>query len=153
MVDALSEPRPIQQHLPILVGGSGPRKTLRTVARHADAWNTSGDLETVRRLLGILAEHCRDVGRAVSEIELTVSFPMVIRDTAAEAESVRAAQLAHNGMTEQANALILLGPPELLADAIRPYLPLGFTTVMARLAAPYDRETIDRIGEVAALLD
>ena len=37
LVDALCEPRPIQAHLPILVGGSGPKKTLRTVARHADA--------------------------------------------------------------------------------------------------------------------
>ena len=39
--DALCEPRPIQAHLPILVGGSGPRKTLRTVALRADGWNTS----------------------------------------------------------------------------------------------------------------
>ena len=40
--DALCEPRPIQAHLPILIGGSGPKKTLRTAARYADAWNTRG---------------------------------------------------------------------------------------------------------------
>ncbi|HSL97911.1 MAG TPA: LLM class flavin-dependent oxidoreductase [Candidatus Deferrimicrobiaceae bacterium] len=152
MVDALCEPRPIQPHLPILVGGSGPKKTLRTVARHADGWNTAGDVETVRRNLEILRQHGADVGRDVSGIELTVSFPMVIRDTTAEAEAVRTAQLAHNRMAEQHNAVVLLGPPELAAETIRPYLPLGFSTVIARLAAPYDRETIDRIGEVAALL-
>jgi F420-dependent oxidoreductase-like protein len=152
LVDALCQPRPIQPHLPILVGGSGPKKTLRTVARHADAWNTSGDLETVQRNLGILAGHATDVGRDLSEIELTVSFPMVIRDTVAEAEAVRAEQLAHNDMAEQHNAVILLGPPSLLADVIRPYGALGVSTVIGRLAAPYDRETIERIGEVAALL-
>lgn len=152
MVDALCEPRPIQERLPILVGGSGPKKTLRTVARHADGWNTSGDLETVQRLLEILGNHCQDLGRDLGDIELTVSFPMVIRDTVAEAQAVRAAQLAHNGMTEQSNAVILLGSPELAADMIRPYLPLGFSTVIARLAAPFDRETIDRIGEVSELL-
>ena len=152
MVDALCEPRPIQPHLPILVGGSGPKKTLRTVARHADGWNTAGDVETVRRNLEILRQHGADVGRDVSGIELTVSFPMVIRDTTAEAEAVRTAQLAHNRMAEQHNAVVLLGPPELAAETIRPYLPLGVSTVIARLAAPYDRETIDRIGEVAALL-
>jgi alkanesulfonate monooxygenase SsuD/methylene tetrahydromethanopterin reductase-like flavin-dependent oxidoreductase (luciferase family) len=152
MVDALCEPRPIQPHLPILVGGSGPKKTLRTVARHADGWNTSGDLDTVRRNLEILGQHGADVGRDVSEIELTVSFPMVIRDTVAEAQAVRAAQLAHNGMSEQHNADILVGSPAHAAEVIQPYLALGFSTVIARLAAPYDRETIDRIGEVAALL-
>ncbi len=153
MVDALCEPRPIQDHLPILVGGSGPKKTLRTVARHADAWNTAGDLETVRRNLEILGGHCDDVGRDIADIELTVSYPLVIRDTVAEARAVRAAQLAHNGMAEQGNTVVLLGPPDLAADTIRPYGALGFSTVIARLAAPFDRETIDRIGEVAALLD
>jgi alkanesulfonate monooxygenase SsuD/methylene tetrahydromethanopterin reductase-like flavin-dependent oxidoreductase (luciferase family) len=47
---------------------------------------------------------------------------------------------------------ILLGPPELVADAIAPYRDLGFGTVIVRLPAPYDRETIERIGEVGALL-
>ena len=47
--DALIAPRPIQAHLPIMVGGSGPKKTLRTVALRADAWNTSGWLEEVAR--------------------------------------------------------------------------------------------------------
>jgi alkanesulfonate monooxygenase SsuD/methylene tetrahydromethanopterin reductase-like flavin-dependent oxidoreductase (luciferase family) len=47
---------------------------------------------------------------------------------------------------------ILLGPPELVAEAIAPYRDLGFRTVIVRLPAPHDRETIERIGEVAALL-
>ena len=40
--DALVEPRPLQPRLPILIGGSGPQKTLRTTARYANAWNASG---------------------------------------------------------------------------------------------------------------
>ena len=79
--DASVEPRPIQAHLPILVGGSGPKKTLRTVALRADAWNTTGT--AARRSatqLDILAEHCADVGRDIAQIEKTVSFPIIIRD-------------------------------------------------------------------------
>lgn len=70
--DAVCEPRPIQDRLPILIGGSGPRKTLRTVARRADAWNTSGPLEDVRRSLATLEGHCREVGRDPAEIERTI---------------------------------------------------------------------------------
>ena len=66
-IDALCEPRPVQAHLPILVGGSGPKKTLRTVARHADGWNTSGDVETVKGQLDILAGHCADAGRDMAD--------------------------------------------------------------------------------------
>jgi L-alanine-DL-glutamate epimerase-like enolase superfamily enzyme len=46
----------------------------------------------------------------------------------------------------------LLGPPHLVAAAIRPYVELGFRTIIVRLPAPYDAETIARIGEVRAAL-
>jgi alkanesulfonate monooxygenase SsuD/methylene tetrahydromethanopterin reductase-like flavin-dependent oxidoreductase (luciferase family) len=152
MTDALCTPRPVQAHLPILVGGSGPRKTLRTVALRASAWNTSGTVDEVRDTLAILDAHCGDVGRDRSEIELTVSFPIVIRDDPAAAEAAYAATLAANGIDDMRTPLVLLGPPAMIADAIRPYLDLGFRTVIARLPAPHDRETLERIGEVDALL-
>lgn len=57
------------------------------------------------------------------------------------------------GLTATAGAGIsMLGPPDVVADAVRPYLDLGFGTVIVRLPAPYDRETIERIGEVGAHL-
>ena len=152
MIDALVEPRPVQAHLPILIGGSGPRKTLRTTALRADAWNTSGTVEEVTAKLAILDEHCAAVGRDRSEIELTVSFPTMIRDTPAEAESAFAAILESNGKADIGSGPMLLGPPSLLADGIRPYRDLGFRTVIARLPAPHDRQTLERIGEVDALL-
>ena len=150
--DALSTPRPLQSHLPILVGGSGPKKTLRTVARHADGWNTSGTVETLQRLLDVLAEHCAEAGRDMSEIELTVSFPTVIRDSVETALTRRREQMAHNGIPEPEEVPMLMGPPEVIAETYRPYLELGFRTVIARMAAPFDRETIDRLPEVLALL-
>ena len=150
--DALCEPRPVQAHLPILVGGSGPRKTLRTVALRADAWNTAGSIEDVRARLTILDQHCADVGRNRAEIELTVSFPIVLRDDPAAAQAAYSAALARNG-TDSMRDDPLFGSPRMIADAIRPYRDLGFTTVIVRLPAPFDRETIERIGEVGALLD
>jgi F420-dependent oxidoreductase-like protein len=152
MVDALCEPRPIQSRLPILVGGSGPRKTLRTVALRADAWNTSGTVDEVRDKVATLHGHCADVGRDPADIELTVSFPIVLRDDPAAAEQAYAASLAHNGADNMGNVPTLLGPPAMVADALRPYAEMGFATVIVRLPNPYDRETIGRTGEVAELL-
>jgi F420-dependent oxidoreductase-like protein len=151
--DALCEPRPIQAHLPILVGGSGPKKTLRTVARHADAWNTSGDVETLRGYLDVLAGHCADAGRDMADIELTVSFPTIIRNSVETAEATRARQLEINGIADGGGVPLLLGAPEKIARDLRPYLDLGFSTVIVRMPAPFDRETIDRLPEVRALLE
>jgi F420-dependent oxidoreductase-like protein len=149
--DAICEPRPIQPHLPILIGGSGPKKTLRTMALRGDAWNTSGTVDEVRERLEILRGHCADVGREFDEIELTVSFPIVIRDDAADAEAAYAALLAANG-TDTLGSPTLLGSPELVADGLRPFADIGFSTVIVRMPAPYDLPTIDRMAEVAELL-
>jgi F420-dependent oxidoreductase-like protein len=150
--DALCQPRPLQKRLPILVGGSGPKKTLRTTARYADAWNTSGSVDKVRHSLDTLHEHCADVGRHPREIELTVSFPIVIRDTAQEAQQAFEGILAHNGEKDISADVILLGSPQQLADELRPYAEMGFATMIARLPAPHDRETLRRIGELDAAL-
>ena len=70
--EVVNNPPPVQDHLPILIGGSGERKTLATVARYADAWNTGGDLERVRHKDEVLRRWCDEVGRDESEIERTL---------------------------------------------------------------------------------
>ena len=62
-------PRPLQERIPILVGGSGERRTLRLVARHADACNLFGDPDTVRRKVAVLHEHCAAEGRDPAAID------------------------------------------------------------------------------------
>lgn len=149
--DAICAPRPVQARLPILVGGSGLRKTLRTVARHADAWNTSGTLDEMRLRMTTLLEHCAEAGRDPAAIEKSMSVAIVIRDRPADAESAFDRLLAHSGAT-RAGTWPLLGSPGSIAAALRPFLELGYGTVIARMPAPYDRETIDRIGEVGDAL-
>jgi F420-dependent oxidoreductase-like protein len=63
-------------HPPIMIGGSGEKKTLRLVARYADACNLFGDAWTCRRKLEVLQKHCADVGRDYDEIEKTAYYPM-----------------------------------------------------------------------------
>jgi len=75
--DAPFLPPPVQKpHPPIMVGGSGPKRTLRTAARYADAVNLWGPLEMVQQSLNTLHAHCRHVGRNPAEIRVTVFLPM-----------------------------------------------------------------------------
>jgi len=60
--------------LPLMIGGSGRRVTLRLVAEHADAWNCFGPPDNVADLCEVLEDWCVDVGRDSSEIERTVSI-------------------------------------------------------------------------------
>jgi F420-dependent oxidoreductase-like protein len=73
--EAICYPRPLQERVPILVGGSGERRTLRLVARHADACNLFGDPETVRRKVAVLHEHCAAEGRDPAAIRVTHLAP------------------------------------------------------------------------------
>src|SRR5215208_5499582 len=130
MRDALCEPRPIQAHLPILIGGSGPKKTLRTTARYADAWNTSGSLEELTQKDANLRERCAEIGRNPDEIERTLSIRTIIRDDAAEARRVMAAAAAANGdpMSEDDDEPV--GSPAQVADLVRPAVELGFRHII-----------------------
>ncbi len=150
-------PLPIQKHLPIMIGGSGEKKTLRTIAKYADMWNGMGSAEMLKRKEGILREHCEAVGRDETEIERTLGCKIVIRDNAADAERVWADQMAHNKTPRErwdTPDTLWLGPPSKIADEILARREYGFETALVELPAPYDTETIERlIGEVKPLVD
>lgn len=77
--DAVAEPKPVQQpYPPIWVGGSGPRRTLRLAAEHADVWNAAGGPpEEIAESSAILDRHCADVGRDPGEIRRSVQIRVV----------------------------------------------------------------------------
>ncbi len=155
--DLVLLPRPVQGHLPIMIGGSGERKTLRSVAKYADQWNAMGSVEKLRHKVEVLRGHCDAVGRDFTEIELTAGCKPVIRDTEAEARHVWESQMAHN-RTPMANVesddTFWVGTPEQVAARMIERRDLGFTTFLAELAAPYDDETLVRwIGDVKPIVD
>jgi alkanesulfonate monooxygenase SsuD/methylene tetrahydromethanopterin reductase-like flavin-dependent oxidoreductase (luciferase family) len=143
--------------LPIMIGGSGEKKTLRTVARYADMWNGMGATETLARKVGVLREHCEAVGRNFDEIELTCGCKPIIRSTEAEARRVWEAQMEHNRtpMSDvEDDDTFWVGTPEQVAQEMIDRRALGFTTFIGELAAPFDDETIERwIREVKPMVD
>jgi alkanesulfonate monooxygenase SsuD/methylene tetrahydromethanopterin reductase-like flavin-dependent oxidoreductase (luciferase family) len=152
--DVLNNPPPVQKHLPILIGGSGERKTLATVARYADGWNTGGDLERVKHKDEVLRRWCDEVGRDESEIERTLQGGCpIIRDSEEEARKVAAAMAERNrGWPGPRDGPF--GPPELVVERWGPYLDLGFKHINADCPAPFDHETLERLArEVKPALD
>jgi alkanesulfonate monooxygenase SsuD/methylene tetrahydromethanopterin reductase-like flavin-dependent oxidoreductase (luciferase family) len=74
IVDAIGEPKPVQQpYPPIWIGGNGRKRTLRIVAQYADVWNAAGGTpDEVADLSAVLDQHCADVGRDPAQIRRTV---------------------------------------------------------------------------------
>jgi alkanesulfonate monooxygenase SsuD/methylene tetrahydromethanopterin reductase-like flavin-dependent oxidoreductase (luciferase family) len=153
MHDALAAPLPVQDHLPIMIGGSGPKKTLRTLARYGDMWNTGGSLEDLRRKDATMRERCEEIGRDPDTIEKTASIDMILRDSR-EAALERYVEIAAlGGFEADTEDPPHVGTPAQVAESLRPYLELGFRHILVDLPSPYDAETIDRLGEVLELLD
>ncbi len=76
LTSARNEPKPIQKpHPPIVIGGTGEKRTLRSVARYAQHWNyPGGPVEEFARKLDVLRGHCEAIGRDPSEITLSTHF-------------------------------------------------------------------------------
>jgi alkanesulfonate monooxygenase SsuD/methylene tetrahydromethanopterin reductase-like flavin-dependent oxidoreductase (luciferase family)/predicted kinase len=92
VAEAACYPRPLQERIPIIVGGSGERQTLRLVAEHADGCNLRGEPATVRHKLDVLARHCQAAGRDPGGIEVT-HLSTALAGPSADAVAALAARL------------------------------------------------------------
>jgi F420-dependent oxidoreductase-like protein len=147
-----NDPPPVQEHLPILIGGDGEKKTLHTVAKYADAWNTAGDIEFVRHKDSVLRRWCEEVGRDQSEIERTLGLGLVvIRDDPRDAQRyVEEVQRRHPGYDDPPK----IGTADEIAERLAPFVELGFRHIFYDLTAPFDDETLERfVGEVKPALE
>jgi alkanesulfonate monooxygenase SsuD/methylene tetrahydromethanopterin reductase-like flavin-dependent oxidoreductase (luciferase family) len=156
--DAMCEPRPIQPRLPILIGGSGPTKTLRTTARYGDLWNGYGDPDRIAGVSDVLRTRCEEVGRTFEAIERTVTVHAVVRDDAALADEAWAAIAQRHGLVGRVAAdgtgrgLTVGGSPGDVAAYLDGYRRSGIGEVVFVFRHPFDVETIGRLDEVRAAL-
>lgn len=149
-----NDPPPIQERLPLLIGGGGEQVTLKLVARYADANNVGGGIASVRRKEAILVQHCETVGRDPAEIERTTGIGTVfIRDSHADALAAQKAAFERNGQaklwTDQP-----VGTPEEVAEILAPYLEIGYRHLIGGFPFPHDEESMTRLAtEVRPLLE
>jgi F420-dependent oxidoreductase-like protein len=149
LTDAPAEPKPIQAHLPILVGGSGEQKTLRVVAKHADMWHCfAGTAAEFARLLGVLDAHCHAVGRDLASITPSTGGQVIIRDTASQLER-RFDELVERHRVPRGKPTEFSGTVDHVATHIAERLRAGTRLFIASAAAPFDEETLRRLAREA----
>jgi F420-dependent oxidoreductase-like protein len=158
MRDALCAPLPIQARLPILIGGSGPTKTLRTTARYADLWNGFGTPERIAATSEILRQRCEEIGRPYDEIERTVTVDVLIRESVAVAQAGWVATARSYGIENRTSSdgeyrgLTVGGPVVDVAQGLDPYRRLGIGELIFVFRHPFDLETIERVAELRSAL-
>jgi alkanesulfonate monooxygenase SsuD/methylene tetrahydromethanopterin reductase-like flavin-dependent oxidoreductase (luciferase family) len=143
-------PAPLQDRVPILIGGGGERKTLRTVARYADIWNWVGleDLDRMRHKHAVFEQRCEEVGRDPSDIERSAFLSPVVRDTEEEALRFFRTQMEANRLEDSVlgDSDIYVTTPDRLTELMIEWKHIGVTTFIIEIAAPFDDETADRIA-------
>jgi len=143
-------PRPLQEHVPIIVGGGGERRTLRLAARYADAANVLGDAATVRRKAAVLRSHCEQAGRDPARVALThLSTALVGADDAHVAELVERLRPRRQDPARYA-AAVNAGTIEDHVGRFRELAEAGAAEVMVRLPGLVENAALERMAKVIA---
>ena len=143
--NAVLNTRPIQKRLPIMIGGAGEQKTLRTTAKYADMWHTFGPPETMKRKIEILRTHCTEVGRDPSQIEIWGGQWICVRDEVEEARQVLDEIRTHHPPMNPPNAIV--GDPDQVAAKLKEWWDVGVQGFIVGFAYPYDTVTIERLAK------
>jgi probable F420-dependent oxidoreductase len=137
--DARLEPRPVQDALPIWVGGGGEKRTLRITAELADGWNVPFvPPEEFARKRDVLRGHCEAIGRDPGEIRCAVNVGLAWTD-----ESLRS---QFGGLADYVRPGVLGGSDEEVLDRIGQYAAAGADQINIALRAPFDADALDRLA-------
>jgi F420-dependent oxidoreductase-like protein len=147
--DVLNNPRPVTPGgPPILVGGSGERRTIPLLARYADASNFFGDADTIRHKVQVLEDACEKVGRDPADITKTRLGGIVLGENAADTERRMEAYASHRGVSvEDARAYALAGTPDQIAEQARAYLDAGLDGLLFNMHGVWELDRVRLLGE------
>jgi len=145
---AVNRPRPLQPGgPPILVGGSGERKTLRLVAQYADACNLFGTVDVVRHKLDVLKGHCEAVGRDYDEITKTKLATLVIAPTATEVDEILTQSAAERGVdVGVVRDFAIAGEPDAVVEQVAEHFEAGLDGIVFNMSDAYELEHVALAG-------
>ncbi len=142
---AFNNPKPIRGDIPILVGGSGERKTLRLVAQYADGCNLFGDPQRAKHLIGVLEAHCERVGRDPAEITKTGMGQIAVAATH-EAAQAKVQALRERGIPEERLASVIAGDADTLIERAQAMADVGIQGMTVSLPDVHDTEALELAG-------
>jgi F420-dependent oxidoreductase-like protein len=145
--EVLNNPKPIRGDIPIMIGGSGERKTLRMVAQYADASNFFGDPDRMRHLIGVLDGHCERLGRDPAEITKTRLGTVIIAPTQEEADRKFERLRERSNIPPERLATVLVGDPDTVAESASELLDAGLDALIFNSPDAHDPETVQLLGE------
>jgi F420-dependent oxidoreductase-like protein len=145
--DVLNRPRPIRGDIPIMIGGSGERKTLRMVAQYGDASNVFGNVEKVRHLMGVLEGHCEAVGRDPGEIVKTKLGTLAIGTTEKEAQAKLEPRRRLGISEERLAGFVIAGDPDAIGEQVAAHLDAGLDGLVVNMPDVHDLELVALAGE------
>ena len=152
VVDAINSPAPLSK-IPVMIGGSGEKKTLRMVAQYADESNLICAVSEIPHKLDVLAQHCEKVGRDRSEITVTRLVMGVLGRTMEEAQASIDAYAELHGWpveaTESLRPMMTIGDPDTFGEQVQEMIDAGLDGITMNLVtAAHDHELISMAGEV-----
>lgn len=148
--EAICYPRPIQEHVPLLVGGSGERRTLRLVAQYADACNLMGEPDVVRHKVAVLRQHCRELGRDPDEVEVTHLSPLLVGTDRGELRALVEAHRGPSGTHATAAERLAAGTVDDHIGRFRLLAEAGVRTSIVSLTGLADAAAVERFAPVIA---
>jgi alkanesulfonate monooxygenase SsuD/methylene tetrahydromethanopterin reductase-like flavin-dependent oxidoreductase (luciferase family) len=143
-------PGPLRRAMPLMIGGSGEKKTLRTVAKFADQWHAFGSPETLGHKDAVLQQHCDEVGRNHEEIERSTGSKILIRETEDAANRALREIMDRNQTPMSAiegDETFWVGTAQGVIDKMLSYRDIGFHTFLIEMPSPYDRQTMETLVE------
>jgi len=145
--NAFCNPKPIQKpHPMILIGGSGEKYLLRTVAKHGDACNLFGSPATVKKKLDILREHCKIVGRDYDQITKTkLSRVLISEDEAVIKKIVEG--LSKTRPPEMMKEFMIFGTPDQVRDQVAEFADVGVEYLITSYSGPTELQSAKLFGE------
>jgi F420-dependent oxidoreductase-like protein len=161
VTDAVNQPPPVGR-IPVMIGGSGEKKTLRLVAQYADESNLICDVDEIPRKLDALAAHCERVGRDRGEITVSVQRNVCIAPSHDEAESALTRYLGERGIdlagADEATrrvieATVTFGDPDEVSEKLASVLALGVDGFTCNLPANgHDPDNVELLGQALTKL-
>jgi alkanesulfonate monooxygenase SsuD/methylene tetrahydromethanopterin reductase-like flavin-dependent oxidoreductase (luciferase family) len=133
----------------MLVGGSGERRTLKLVARHADACNLFGDAATVRHKVDVLTGHCKDAGRDVADVLVTHLSTVLVGSDAAEVDAL-VGGLAGGEAADTVRARVNAGTVADHVGRFRELADAGIATAIVNVPNLDGPEAVERFAPVIA---